>query len=64
MPGDTAVDSMMIGTVLDSGSSVTCLSEGLAQQMEQYFRGERLVHPCVKEMSAKLANGQKVMVRS
>ena len=55
---------MMIGTVLDSGSSVTCLSEGLAQQMEQYFRGERLVHPCVKEMSAKLPNGQKVMVRS
>ena len=32
--------------------------------MEQYFRGDRLVHPCVKEMSAQLANGQKVVVRN
>ena len=32
--------------------------------MEQHFRGERLVNPCVKEMSVPLANGQKVVVRN
>ena len=32
--------------------------------MEQHFRGERLVHPCVKEMSVQLANGQEVVVRN
>ena len=32
--------------------------------MEQHFRGERLVHPCVKEMSVQLANGQKVVVKN
>ena len=28
------------------------------------FRGERLVHPCVKEMPVELTNGQEVMVRN
>ena len=64
VPGDTIGDSMTVGTVLDSGSGITCLSEQLMQQMEQHFRGERLVHPCVKEMSVPLANGQKVVVRN
>ena len=64
VPGDTVGDSMTVGTVLDSGSGITCLSEQLTQQMEQPFRGERLVHPCVKEMSVPLANGQKVVVRN
>ena len=64
VPGDMVGDSMTIGTVLDSGSGITCLSERLAQQMEQNFRGERLVHPCVKEMSVQLANGQNVVVRN
>ena len=62
VPGDTVGDSMTVGTVLDSGSGITCLSEQLTQQMEQHFRGERLVHPCVKEMFVPLANGQKVVV--
>ena len=64
VPGDTVGDSTTVGTVLDSGSGITCLSEQLTQQMEQHFRGERLVHPCVKEMSVPLANGQKVVVRN
>ena len=64
VPGDTVGDSMTVGTVLDSGSGITCLSEQLTQQMEQHFRGERLVHPCVKEMSVPLTNGQKVVVRN
>ena len=53
---------MTVGPVLDPGSGITCLSERLAQHLEQHFRGKRLVHPCVKEMSVKLANGQKVVV--
>ena len=57
-------DSMTVGTVLDSGSGITCLSERLAQEMEQHFRGERLVHLCVKGMSVQLANGHKVVVRN
>ena len=64
VPGDTVGDSTTVGTVLDSGSGITCLSEQLTQHMEQHFRGERLVHPCVKEMSVPLANGQKVAVRN
>ena len=65
VPGDTVGDSMTVDPVLDSGSGITCcLSEQLTQQMEQHFRGERLVHPCVKEMSVPLANGQKVVVRN
>ena len=64
VPGDMVGDSMTVGTVLDSESGITCLSERLARQMEQHFRGERLVHPCVKEMSVQLANGQKVVVRN
>ena len=64
VPGDTVGDSMAVGTVLDSGSGITCLSEQLTQQMEQHFRGKRLVHPYVKEMSVPLANGQKVVVRN
>ena len=64
VPGDMIGDSIMVGTVLDSGSGITCLSEQLSQQMEQHFRGERLVHPCLKEMSVQLANGQKVVVRN
>ena len=64
VPGDMVVDSMTLGIVLDSGSGITCLSERLAQQMEQHFRGERLVHPYVKEMYVQLANGQKVVVRN
>ena len=56
---------MTVGTVLDSGSSISCLSEQLTQQIEQHFRGERLLYPCVKEMmSVPLANGQKVVVRN
>ena len=64
VPGNMVGDSMTVGTVLDSGSSITCLSERLAQRMEQRFRGKPLVHPCVKDMSVKLANGQKVVVRN
>ena len=64
VPGDMVGGSMTVGTVLDSGSGITCLSERLAQQMEQHFRGELLVHPCVKEMSVQLVNGQKVVVRN
>ena len=64
VPGDMVGESMTIGTVLDSGLGITCLSEKLAQQMEQHFRGERLVHPCVREMSVQLVNGKKVMVRN
>ena len=64
VPGDMAGDSMTIGIVLDSGSGITCLSERLAQQMEQNFRDERLVYPCVKEMSVQLANGQNVVLRN
>ena len=64
VPGDMVGDSMTVGTLLDSRSGITCLSERLAQQMEQHFRGERLVHPCVKEMSVQLANGQKIVVRN
>ena len=62
--GDMVGDSMTVGTVFDSGSGITCLSERLAQQMEQHFRGERLVHPCVKEMFVQLANGHKVVARN
>ena len=47
LPGDMVCDSMTVGTVLYSGSGITCLLERLAQQMEQHFRGERLVHLCV-----------------
>ena len=54
VPGDMVGDSMTVGTVLDSGSGITCLPERLAQRMEQHFLGERLVHPCVKEMSVQL----------
>ena len=56
VPRDMVVDSMTVGIVLNSGSGISCLSERLAQQMEQQFRGERLAHPCVKEMSVQLAN--------
>ena len=56
VPGDMVGDSMTVGTVLDSGSGITCLPERLAQRMEQHFLGERLVHPCVKEMSVQLVN--------
>ena len=49
MPGDMVGDSMTVGTVLDSGSGITSLSERLAQQVEQYICGERLVPPCVKD---------------
>ena len=63
VPGDTVGDSTTVGTVLDSGSGITCLSQ-LTQQMEQHFRGERMVHPCVKEMSVLLTNGLKVVVRN
>ena len=62
VPGDMVGDSMTVGTVLDSGLGITCLSERLAQQMEQNFQGERLVHPRVKEMSVQLAEGQTVVV--
>ena len=34
VPGDMVGDSMTVGTVLDSASGITCLSERLAQQME------------------------------
>ena len=64
VPENMVGDSMTVGTVLDSGLGFTCLSERLAQQMEQHFRGERMVHSCVKEMSLQLANGQKVVVRN
>ena len=64
VPGNMVGDIMTVGIVLDSGSGITCLSERLAQQMEQHFRGERLVYPCVKEMSVQLANEQKVVVRN
>ena len=64
VPGDMVGDSMTAGTVLGSGSGITCLSERLAQQMEQHFRDEGLVHPCVKEMFVQLENGQKVVVRN
>ena len=64
VPGDMVGYSMTVSTVLDSGSGITCLSERLAQPIEQHFRGERLVFPCVKEMSVQLANGQKVVVRN
>ena len=64
VPGDVVGDSMTVDTVSDSRSGITCLSERLARQMEQHFRGERLVRPCVKEMSVKLANVQKVVVRN
>ena len=57
VPGDMVHDSMTVGTDVDSGSGISCLSERLVQQMEQHFRGEQLVHPCVKEMSVQLANG-------
>ena len=56
VPGYMVDDSTTVGTVLDSGSGITCLSEQMAQQVEQHFRGEQLVHPCVKEMSVQLAN--------
>ena len=36
VPGDMVSDSMTVGTVLDYGSDITCLSERLAQQMEQH----------------------------
>ena len=62
--GDMVGDLMMVGIVLHSGSGITCLSERLAQSMEQHFRGERLLDPGVKEMSVQLANGQKVVVRN
>ena len=64
VPGDMVGDSMTVGTVLDSGSGTTCPSEQLTQQMEQHFRDEPQVHPCVKEMSVPLANRQKVVVRN
>ena len=63
-PGDMVGDSMTVDTVLDLGSGITCLSERLAQQTEQNLRGERLVHPCVKEMFVQLANGQNGVVRN
>ena len=40
VPGDMVGDSMTVGTVLDSGSGITCLSERLAQKMEEHFRDE------------------------
>ena len=64
MPEDIVGDSMTVGTVLDSGSDINYLSERLAKQMEQHFGGERLVHPCTKEMSVKLANNHKAVTRN
>ena len=64
VPGDMVGDSMTVGTVLDSGSGITCLSERLARKMEQHLRGERLIYTCVKEMSVQLASGQKVVARN
>ena len=64
VPGDMIGDSTMVSIVLDSGSGITCLSERLAQQMEQHFQDERLLDPCVKEMSVQLVNGQKVVWRN
>ena len=32
--------------------------------MKQHFQGERLVHPCVKDMSVKLGDGHKMVVRN
>ena len=49
IPRNIVGDSMTVGPVLDSGSGITCLSERLAQKMEQHFRGERLIHPSVWE---------------
>ena len=57
-------DSMTVGTVLDSGSDIYCLSERLAKQMEHHFGGEQLVHPCMKEIYVMLANGHKAVVRN
>ena len=64
VPRDMVGDSMTVGTVLDSGLGITCLSKRLAQQMEQHFRGERLVYPSVKKIFVHLANGQKVVARN
>ena len=57
-------DSMTVGTVLDSRSDIYCLSERLAKQREHHFGGERLVHPCMKEIYVKLANGHNAVVRN
>ena len=57
-------DSMTVGTVLDFGSDINYLSERLAKQIEQHFGGERLVHPCMKEMSVKLANQHKAVMKN
>ena len=64
LPGGMVGDFMTVGTVFNSGSGMICLSERSARQMEQHFRGERLVHPCVKKMSVELANIQKIVVRN
>ena len=65
VPGGMVGDSMTVGAVLDSGSGITCLSERLAQQVEQHVRSERLVlQPCVKDMSFKLTNEHEIVVRN
>ena len=64
MAGDMVGDAMTVGAVLHSRSGITCLSERLAQKIEKHFGGQRLVHPCVKEMYVQLANGQKIVVKN
>ena len=49
IPRNIVGDSMTVDPVLDSGLGITCLSERLAQKMEQHFRGERLIHPSIWE---------------
>ena len=56
-------DVMMVGIVFDSGSAITRISERLAQQMEQHFRGERLVYPCVTELYITPGERTDVVVR-
>ena len=35
---------ILVGSVLDYGSGIRCMSKRLEQQIEQPFRGERLVY--------------------
>ena len=44
VPGGMVGDLMSVGTVLDSGSGISYLSEQLGQQMKLHFRDERLVY--------------------
>ena len=37
VPGDMVGDTMTVGTDLDFGSGITCLSERLASRWEQHF---------------------------